>query len=59
MGAACGHSHERMTARDCDGLRGNLVGNLLCTVVHLLDGPGLLASVFNLLDTINSLLGSL
>lgn len=38
---------------------GNLVGNLLCTVLHLLDGPGALAAILNILDTINSILGNL
>lgn len=36
---------------------GNLVGNLLCAVVHLLDGPGAVAGLLNLLDRINDLLG--
>jgi hypothetical protein len=39
---------------------GNLLGNLLCAVVSLLDGPGALAgafqAVFNLIDRINALL---
>lgn len=36
---------------------GNLLGNLLCAVVHLLDGPGvLLSAIENLLDIINDLL---
>ena len=37
---------------------GNLVGNLLCAVVHLLDGPAILAAVGNLLDQINAILGA-
>ncbi len=36
---------------------GNLLGNLLCAVTHLLDGPGLLGSIQNFLDRINALLG--
>jgi hypothetical protein len=36
---------------------GKLVGNLLCAVVHLLDGPGAGAGLSNLLDLINGLLG--
>jgi hypothetical protein len=37
---------------------GNLVGNLLCVVVHLLDGPGIVLQVIeNILDIINGLLG--
>ena len=36
---------------------GNLVGNLLCVVVHLLDGPGVvLQALENILDLINSIL---
>lgn len=38
---------------------GNLLGNLLCAVVHLLDGPGALAAILNLLDLINNILGNL
>jgi hypothetical protein len=38
---------------------GNLLGNLLCAVVHLLDGPAILAAVLNLLDQINAILGAL
>lgn len=38
---------------------GNLLGNLLCAVVRLLDGPGLFAAVGNLLDQINGILGAL
>lgn len=38
---------------------GNLVGNLLCAVTHLLDGPGLIAGVTNLLNQINTLLAGL
>jgi hypothetical protein len=38
---------------------GNLLGNLLCAVVHLLDGPGILASISNILDQINAILGAL
>lgn len=37
---------------------GNLVGNLLCAVVHLLDGPGLFSAIANLLDQINSILAA-
>lgn len=35
---------------------GNLLGNLLCAVVHLLDGPGAIAGILNLLDRINGIL---
>jgi hypothetical protein len=38
---------------------GNLLGNLLCAVVGLLDGFGLLASITQLLDTINNILAGL
>ena len=38
---------------------GNLLGNLLCAVTHLLDGPGALAGVQNLLNVLNGLLGGL
>jgi hypothetical protein len=37
---------------------GNLLGNLLCAVVHLFDGPGLFAAIANLLDQINAILGA-
>jgi hypothetical protein len=36
---------------------GNLLGNLLCAVVSLLDGPGAVAGLLNILDRINDLLG--
>lgn len=37
---------------------GNLLGNLLCAVVHLLDNPGNgLGGLLNLLDRINDILG--
>jgi hypothetical protein len=36
---------------------GNLLGNLLCAVVGLLDGGGPLAAIGNLLNQINNLLG--
>jgi hypothetical protein len=38
---------------------GNLLGNLLCAVVRLLDGPGVFAAIGNLLDQINAILGAL
>ena len=38
---------------------GNLLGNLLCAVTGLLDGFGLLASITQLLDTINNILAGL
>ena len=38
---------------------GNLLGNLLCAVAGLLDGPGLGNPLSNLLGTINDLLGGL
>ena len=36
---------------------GNLLGNLLCAVAHLLDGPGAIIALLNLLDLINDILG--
>ena len=36
---------------------GNLLGNLLCAVVGLLDGPGAIAGLLNILDRINDILG--
>jgi hypothetical protein len=36
---------------------GNLLGNLLCAIVSLLDGPGALAAILQLLGNINLLLG--
>ena len=38
---------------------GNLLGNLLCAVVSLLDFPGLLAVVGQILDAVNQILGGL
>jgi hypothetical protein len=38
---------------------GNLLGNLLCAVVHLLDQNPLSAAVTNLLNQINAILGAL
>jgi hypothetical protein len=38
---------------------GNLLGNLLCAVVGLLDGFGLLAAITQLLDSINAILSGL
>jgi hypothetical protein len=35
---------------------GNLLGNLLCAITHLLDGPGSIIAIINLL---NSILGAL
>jgi hypothetical protein len=43
---------------DAQAGAGNLVGNLLCAVVHLLDGPALFAAIANLLDQINAILGA-
>lgn len=37
---------------------GNLLGNLLCGLLGLLDIPGLLGAISNLLDLINQILGS-
>ena len=37
---------------------GNLLGNLLCAVVGLLDGPGILASISQILERINGILGA-
>jgi len=36
---------------------GNLVGNLLCSVAHLLDGSGANTAIQNLLNILNGLLG--
>jgi hypothetical protein len=38
---------------------GNLLGNLLCAVVGLLDIPGALASITHILDTVNNILSGL
>ena len=38
---------------------GNLLGNLLCAIVSLLDFPGLLAVVTQLLDAVNQILAGL
>lgn len=38
---------------------GNLLGNLLCAVVGLLDIPGALAAITHILDTINNILSGL
>lgn len=38
---------------------GNLLGNLLCAVTHLLDNGGALSALTNLLNQINALLGGL
>ena len=38
---------------------GNLLGNLLCAVVSLLDFPGLLGVIGQILDAINQILGGL
>ena len=38
---------------------GNLLGNLLCAVSHLLDGPGIGAGLQNLLNLINGILSNL
>jgi hypothetical protein len=38
---------------------GNLLGNLLCAVVSLLDFPGLLGVISQILDAINQILGAL
>ena len=37
---------------------GALLGNLLCAVLHLLDGPGALAAILNLLGQINQILAA-
>ena len=37
---------------------GNLLGNLLCAIVHLLDGPGAFVTLLNLLDRINAILAT-
>lgn len=38
---------------------GNLLGNLLCAIVSLLDFPGLLGVVSQLLDVVNQILGGM
>jgi hypothetical protein len=35
---------------------GMLLGNLLCAIVHLLDGPGAFAAILELLNTVNTIL---
>jgi hypothetical protein len=37
---------------------GNLLGNLLCALLGLLDGPGLFAAIIQLLDQINQILAA-
>lgn len=37
---------------------GNLLGNLLCAVLNLLNGPAIFSAVINLLEQINTLLGA-
>jgi hypothetical protein len=37
---------------------GNLLGNLLCGLLGLLDIPGLLGAISNLLDLINTILSN-
>ena len=36
----------------------NLLGNLLCAILNLLNGPAIFSAVINLLDQINTLLGA-
>lgn len=43
---------------DAQAGAGNLLGNLLCAVVSLLDGPGLLSSIAGILDQINEILSA-
>jgi hypothetical protein len=43
---------------DAQAGAGNLLGNLLCAVVSLLDGPGLLASIAGILEQINTILAA-
>lgn len=38
---------------------GNLLGNLLCALTGLLDVPGAIAGIINLIDSINNLLGGI
>ena len=38
---------------------GNLLGNLLCALTGLLDIPGAIAGIINLIDSINNLLGTI
>ena len=38
---------------------GNLLGNLLCALTGLLDIPGAISGIINLIDSINNLLGTL
>lgn len=38
---------------------GNLLGNLLCTVVHLFDAPAIITAIANLLEQINAIIGAL
>ena len=43
---------------DAQAGAGNLLGNLLCAVVSLLDGPGVLASIAGILEQINAILAA-
>jgi hypothetical protein len=38
---------------------GNLLGNLLCQLVSLLDGSGLLTNIVQIIEQINAILSSL
>ena len=38
---------------------GNLLGNLLCTIVRLFDAPAIFAAIGNILDQINAILGTI
>jgi hypothetical protein len=40
-----------------DAAPGNLLGNLLCAITHLLDGPGSIIAIINLLNNILGALG--
>ena len=45
--------------RERRGGPGNLLGNLLCAVVSLLDAPGIIAGLLQLIDNINAILEGL
>ncbi len=50
------HLDEVVLDITADAGPGNLLGNLLCTVTHLLDGPGSIIAIINIL---NHILGAL
>jgi hypothetical protein len=53
------HLDEVVLDLSADAAPGNLLGNLLCAVTHLLDGGGALAAIANLLNHILAILAGL